>query len=255
MKYVFYNSAMRESNPYVKSTLAELKQYTLANNEDFKDGLVDGYEVTKKFYHTDPRLLGSHVVDFERDMQTTEFIFTAFRRPERLNGRPAYAYSLGALVTRSLDTLEPYLEMQLDEEMKTELKDLDQGDLTESFYLGFKAKDLDPSRITSTSSYTVELYQEPIHETEEVDFQLKNQKNFVRIPDLSSKRKTKKVFIPATIEHEQYPLELPRLINDAAFEAIVGPLGSKKNMQAIPSEDAAQRMSIILAKLRTGRIE
>jgi hypothetical protein len=246
---------MRESNPQVKSTLAELKQYALANNEDFKDGLVDGYEVTKTFYHTDPRLLGIRAFDFERDIQTTEISFSTFRQPERINGRPAYIYSLGALVTRSLDVMEPYLEMQLSKEMQTELQDLNPGDLTESFYLGFRAKDLQPSKITSKSSYTVELYGEPVHETEESDFHEKNIKNFVRIPNLNTKRKTKKVFIPATIEHEQYPLEMPRLINDVAFEAIVGSLGSKKDMQAISSDDAARRMSLILGKLRTGRIE
>lgn len=246
---------MRESIPQVKATLAELKQYALSNNEDFKDGLVDGYEVTKTFYHTDPRLLGIRAFDFDRDIQTTEINFSAFRQPKRINGRPAYIYSLGALVTRSLDEMEPYLEMQLSEEMKTELQDLNPGDLTESFYLGFTAKDLQPGKIASNSSYTVELYGEPVHETEEMDFQEKHRNNFLRVPDPQTKRKTKKVFIPATIEHEQYPQELPRLINDAAFEAIVGPLGSKKNMQSIPSEDAAKRMSMILTKLRTGRIE
>lgn len=255
MGYIFYNSAMREWNPHVKATLAELRQYALTNNEDFKDGFVDGYEVTKTFYHTDPRLLGSRVDDFERDIQTTEISFSAFRQPEHINGRATYIYSLGALVTRSLDEVEPYLTMQLSEDNKAELQDLDPGDLTESFYLGFRVKDLQPNKITSKSSYTVELYSEPIHETEELDFQLENQDNFVRVPDLNFKRKTKKVFIPATIEHEQYPLELPRLLNDAAFEAIVGPLNSKKDMQTISTEDAAQRMSMILAKLRTGRIE
>jgi hypothetical protein len=245
----------RQWNPHVKATLAELRQYALTNNEDFKDGFVDGYEVTKTYYHTDPRLLGSRNVDFERDIQTTEFMFSAFRQPEHINGRATYIYSLGALVTRSIDTLEPYLEMQLNKSMREELQDLNPGDLTESFCLQFKAKDLKPNDIASKTSYSVELYSEPIHETEEQDFQLEHTENFVDVPDLRFKRKTKKVFVPATIEHEQYPLELPRLLNDAAFEAIVGSLNSKKEMRSIDTIDAAQRMSTILAKLRTGRIE
>jgi hypothetical protein len=246
---------MREWNPHVKATLVELKQYALTNNEDFMNGLIDGYEVTKTFYHTDPRLLGSRAINFEKDIQTTEFSFSSFRQPEHINGRATYTYHLDTLVTRSLDTLEPYLAVQLNEDMKDELQDFNLGDLTESFYLGFEANDLKPSEISSRSSYTVELYGETIHETHESDFQHQNLNNFVRVPDLRGKKKTKKVFIPADIEHEQYPLELPRLLNDVAFEAIVGPLSSKKEMRTIPTEDAAQRMSVILAKLRTGRVE
>ncbi len=255
MKNTFYTSKMNERNPYIAATLAELKQYALSNNEDFKNGFVDGYEESKTFFHADPRLLGSRVVDFERDMQKTVLCFSAFRQPEHQNGRATYQYALGALVVRALDELEPHLAMQLSKDEQAELEDFNVGDLIETLYLGFKVSDLQPNKITSKTSYTVDLYDEPIHQTEESDFKLKHANNFVSIPKPGSKHKTKKIFIPATIEHEQYPLELPRLLNDIAFEAIVGPIQSKKDMQSIPNDDAALRMSKMLAKLRTGRIE
>lgn len=244
----------RQWNPHVKNTLAELRQYSFVNNEDFKNGFVDGYEVTKTYHHADPRLLGNRFVDFEPDQQSTEFQFSVYRQEEHINGRATYRYALGALVTRALDTLEPYLEMQLSKDMEKELRGFNFGDLTETFSLQFKANELNPSKILTRTGYFISLYDEPLYDTNESDFQQIHKDNFIRVPNAQSKRKTKNEFVPVTIKHEQYPLELPRLINDAAFEAVVGSIKTKKDMQSIPVEDAAQRMSAVLSQLRTGRL-
>lgn len=256
ISFIFYNSEMteRQWNPHVKKTLGELRQYAFINNEDFKNGFVDGYEVTKTYHHADPRLLGSRFVDFEPDLQSTEFQFSVYRQPEHINGRATYRFALGALVTRALDTLEPYLEMQLGKDMKKDLKEFNLGDLVETFSLQFKANELNPSKILTRTGYSVSLYDNPLYDTDESDFQHLYKENFIRVPDAQTKRKTKKEFVPVVIEHEQYPLEMPRLINDAAFEAIVGSIKTKKDMQSIPVEDAAQRMSAVLSKFQTGRL-
>lgn len=246
---------MIERNPHVTRLLDELREFSFEDNIDFKNNLFDGYEVTKHYFHTDPRLLSTRSIDDDRDVQTTEFTFSAFRRSERTNGRSSYLYIMGATVTRSLDQLEPYIAAQLEESTRKELDDFEPDDLTESFYMEFTADDSKPNRIKTKQSYAVEQYGETVHDTNEDDFALSHTNNFVQATDPNKKRKTKKIFIPATIDAEQYPLELPRLLNDAAFEAIVGPLSKKSSHQTLPTEEAARRMSAMLQKMRTGRIE
>jgi hypothetical protein len=49
--------------------------------------------------------------------------------------------------------------------MKAELQNINPGDLTESFYLGFKVNDLQPSKISSRLSYVVNQFTKPKSQT------------------------------------------------------------------------------------------
>lgn len=235
--------------------MSELKQFAFEQNPGFCEGLENGFEIRKTFFHRD-QIPPTLFARYGREFSASSFMFNAFRM-DTSGPKGSYAYNLSARTERSLDhfpaRLLPAIRPEILRRYKG-FKNVGHYALQERLTLKLGLGDEDPDELTTNETYTLSYRGRKVYKQHSENVLYGEDGNFVKIPTAESNfPDTPVIWVSRGIEHEKTDDPIDGILWNTEFWDVVTP--ASETMLVDEFRSGANAARTILTALRDGVFE
>ena len=233
-----------------KGLISELKTFAFEGNQDFRNGLVRGLDITKT-YHLPTSLEMDQDDEVYYPHKSVTLSLSAHRENGKIRNHPPYYFSLAATAARNIRVIPPHIFNELKPKKQRRLADIEADNLSEAHTTTFSTSSYEQGEIEVSHEYAMSYADKPFFYRSGHDLLMESSGEFIKVPDIETCDKSGYQYAAEVVEQEQLPSVADRLINHLAFQAIINPF-ELEDVSIYSFRDATERMRIIMDIMRKG---
>lgn len=234
--------------------LGELKAFAFEQSIGFRQGTQLGLEVSKSFYHQDPRPPELAEI-MAKEMCKSDFVFRAFRMASH-KPKPFYSYELAATMERTISHVPEQILPQIPKRIRKyykNFKEAPDGALVEKMGSTYSTSDGELREIEVSNHYGLLYAGSEIYAMDDDEILYGGSMGEeVAAPAIESDYDWPVIFVQDGIEHEQL-MGAENVITNIDFWAVIN--GVQDDLEVGSYRAAATCMRSIVHTLRTGHVQ